>query len=186
MITELKRYAYTLHWLLPELWLAGYKFIESGAPVAGDVVMLQSAPMSDWDLSIFRDDCGRGDYLLESLKTGAVCRWSNVGIKVLSRKWVESHAQIRWTDEQFRFQRLFDAERVRADYYIHLPYLFPFDAESAVIGSRTRFGLDELRTQSEPFDWRKMSRGDLRTLMARQIREHERLAKEAREAKAAA
>jgi hypothetical protein len=183
-MSELARYEYAIQRLIPDLLFGGYmKMVESGStPVAGDIVMLHAAPQSVWHLSIFREKLGPDEFLLESLKTGKECRWSNVGIMVLSRKWVAEWPRILWTDEQFRFARIFDAECRRADYYMHLPYLEDFTPESAVIATRTRFSSDELRTQSDPFDWREMSRADLRTRIATQVCAHRALSQEARKA----
>lgn len=174
-MSELKRYDYAVQHLLRMFWLDGYKGCESGArPVVGDLVMLQSAPDGPWHLSFYREHLGTDNHLLESLKTGDLCRWSNVGFTVISRKWQAEHPRVRWTDEQFAFSRKVDAEIRRGDYYITIPGLpaDTFTPESAVVATRTRFSLDGITTRSDPFDWRTLNRGDIRRLLAKQVRVH--------------
>lgn len=183
---ELKRYDYAIQRLLPSLWLRGYDFSERGDPVPGDLVMLQSAPQSEWHLSWYVKDQGGDRHLLESLKTGELCNWSNVGLIVMNRKWVSEHECIRWTDKQFAFEKTFRAEFKKADFYIHLPYISRFDGDSVYITYRVRYGLNETLTQAEPFGIEGASRGDLRTHLWKWLRIHKQNADAAKAAKKSA
>lgn len=182
---ELKRYDYAIQRLLPELlfrFKRGGMIDYSGSAEQGDIVMLQSAPDSEWHLSIYHQDCGDGYYLLESLKTGKMMRWGNVGILRLSPEWTAEHPRIRWTEKQFAFDRMFCAELKRGDYYIHIPYFTDFCQEWVTIATRTRFSLDDTQTRSEPMRWAAMKRADLRDAMARQVAEHRAAAEKRKEA----
>lgn len=70
----LRRYDYAMNLLLPHLILWGWKCQIDRDPVEGDIVVLQSAPASEWHISIYRGRSEGGHYdcqhLLESLKTG--------------------------------------------------------------------------------------------------------------------
>lgn len=171
-MTELRRYDFAIQRLLPFLWLNGFKSSESGSPVPGDLVNLQSAPDSEWHLSFYIEDQKDGYHLLESLKTGKLMRWSNVGFVVMSREWVRDYECIRWSDEQFRFSNLLRAESRRADFYISLPFIEKMTKGHAVIGFRTRHSLDKVRTIGNEFDFNKLSRGDLRTYLYALERKH--------------
>lgn len=171
-MTELRRYDFTIQRLLTFLWLNGFKSSETGKPAQGDLVKLQSAPDSEWHLSFYIENQNDGYHLLESLKTGKLMRWGNVGFVVLSREWVRDNERIRWTDEQFRFADLLRAESRRADFYINLPFIEKITKDRAVIGFRTRHSLDKVRTIGNAFDFNKFSRGDLRTYLYALERKH--------------
>lgn len=163
-MSELRRYDYAIQNLLPSLWLGGFQFAERDRnPVPGDLVMLQSAPMTEWHLSWYVEKHPhRDEHLLESLKTGKQCNWSNVGLIIMSRKWVRDYAKVRWTDEQFGFERLFTAERQKAEFYLHLPYIDRFEGDQVHIGFRVRHGFSSTRTVAEPFTFAASTRADLR------------------------
>lgn len=161
---ELKRYDYAIQNLLPSLWLKGFKFAEPDrTPVSGDLVMLQSAPQTEWHLSWYVEKHpDREEHLLESLKTGNLCNWGNVGLIIMSREWVRDYAKIKWTDEQFGFEKRFMAEFRKADFYLHLPYIDRFEGDQVHIGFRVRHGFSATRTAAEPFNFATSTRADLR------------------------
>lgn len=170
---ELSRYEYAVQSLLGEMSIYGHDCFErSREALHGDIVMLQCAPQSEWHLSIYVERLGDDMHMLESLKTGAKCRWSNVGIRIVKREWIASHPRIRWTDEQFSFCRRFDAEVARGGYYWDLPCMAEFTQSALVIGTRTRFSSDSVRTLSDPIFWHTLSRADIRCLLAIQVRKH--------------
>jgi hypothetical protein len=185
-MTDLKRYDYAIQRLLPSLWLRGYDFAERGdKPSPGDLVMLQSAPQSDWHLSWYvKGDSDR--HLLESLKTGELCNWSNVGLIIMNREWVADQVCIRWTDKQFAFEKAFRAEYKKADFYMHLPYLDRFEGDDVFIKFRVRFGLDETLTAADPFNIEGSTRADLRCHLWKWLSIHKNVAEAAMAAKRAA
>jgi len=132
--------------------------------------MLQSAPLSDWQLSIYRG-CGEGGrydrkHLLESLKTGQLCDWSNVGFHVLKPDIVCVDDRWRWSDEQFAFSDKFEKVYRNADFHMAIPFIVGFDGDVVNITFRTRFSFDENLTQVPPFEWRKITQ---KALMAKLI-----------------
>lgn len=162
-MTELRRYDHAVQKLLPVLWLRGYNFSEqSDEPLPGDLVMLQSAPDTEWHLSWYLEDQGDDRHLLESLKTGKTCTWTNVGFVIMNRNWVSKNPRIRWTDEQFAFEALFNAESRRAGFHHHVPFIEGFDEGAAIIKFRVRFARTETLTTADPFAIRDITRADLR------------------------
>lgn len=160
-MAELRRYSYVLHGLLPALILNGWACRLSREPEVGDLVMLQSAPESQWLISIYRG-CGPGGHYdrrhtLESLKTGELCDWHNVGFHVLDLKACSVGERWTWTDEQFEFADKFAKVHRQADFYLNLPFIDRFDGELVHIIFRTRFGFDGIRTPVPPFAWKKIS-----------------------------
>jgi len=163
IVGELKRYDYAIQNLLPSLWLKGFNFAERDQePEPRDLVMLQCAPQTEWHLSFYVERCtDRDGHVLESLKTGRLCNWSNVDLVIMSREWVSTHRKVRWTDEQFAFEKTFMAESRKANFYMHLPYIERFNGDHAHIGFRVRYGIDSTLTIADPFNI-DGSRGDLR------------------------
>lgn len=162
-MNELRRYDYAIQRLLPHFWLSGFRATDSGNPRPGDLVMLQSAPDSEWHLSFYIEDQDDGYHMLESLKTGKLCRWGNVGFVVISREWVSDLPRLRWTDTQLRFNDLYSAEVRRADFWMYLPFIERLDGSMAFLGFRTRHNLNPVRTMADGFDFSEASRGDLRS-----------------------
>ncbi|WP_313401470.1 hypothetical protein [Stenotrophomonas sp.] len=159
MTTELRRYEPVIQRLLPSLLLHGWKCRGEGSPVPGDLVMLQSAPQSEWHLSIYRQ-AGAGEdfeqrHLLESLKTGKHCWWENVGFHVIDRKKCAIGREAEWDDAQFEFNDKFRKVYRKADFYIPIPFIDRFDGEAVVFKFRTRYGINDKRTELQPFLWRK-------------------------------
>ncbi len=184
-MTELLRYDYTIQKLLPKLWLRGMHAAEmSEEPVPGDLVMLQSAPDSEWHLSWYVQDQGSDNHLLESLKTGKLCKWGNVGFVIIDRKWVSERERMRWTDKQFAFEKMFEAEFTKGCFYQHLPFIERFEGDNLFVTFRIRFGsADDTRTKAEPFNIEGASRADLRCHLWKWLAIHKRNDDAARAAK---
>lgn len=126
----------------------------------GDLVAITSAPVSDWYLSWMRECDGKDRYLLESVETGKLCWWSNVGIEYLERQSVADNPQWRWTDRQFAFDDRWKKVCYKEkDAYITLPVPPRFgDGWQVILGTRTRFGLDDYRPTRTFPDWRKVTK----------------------------
>jgi len=160
MASELRRYEPVIQRLLLSLILYGWGCRKSqDEPVQGDLVMLQSAPQSDWHLSIYRQ-AGAGEgfeqrHLLESLKTGMLCWWANVGFHVIDRDKCAIGREADWDDAQHAFNDKFKKVYRRADFYLALPYIDRFDGDSVIFIFRTRFGINDKLTELQPFPWRK-------------------------------
>lgn len=132
--------------------------------------MLSCAPPSEWGLSIYRG-CGEGGHYdkkhtLESLKTGVECDWSNVGFHVLDQEECGVGYKWQWTDEQFAFDDKFMKACRKQDFYIAVPYIDEFDGELVKVAFRTRYGLNDKKTQIPPFEWRKISLKKLGEVLA--------------------
>jgi hypothetical protein len=160
MPTELRRYDYVVQCLLsalslPYTWDAR---IVGGTPAkCGDLVMLTSAPLSEWHLSFYLEDVRPGEYLLESVKTGKLAKWSNVGLARVDCERAYIGDKMRWTDAQYAFEDTFKKVFRRGDYYIELPFISGFDGEHVLISVRTRFGLNKETTPLAPLPYRKIT-----------------------------
>ena len=107
-------------------------------PMEGDLVLLSSAPMSEWRLSWYvgkrhQEGWSCDEYVLQSASTGELCWWSNVGLNVLCRKTTQQHPEWRWDDEQVEFNsnwiKWMDDQ---ADGYIYRPMYCSFYAGEEV------------------------------------------------------
>lgn len=168
MTTEAKgamrRYDVVINRLLMALLLYGWKCRKScDDPSPGDVVMLSCAPPSEWDLSIYRENQGNGYHLLESMRTGALGRWANVGFHTLDRDKIGLPKSIDWTDEQFAFSDKFHKACKRGGFYAAIPFIDRFDGNTAHVIFRTRFGWDENLTPVDIVGWSKIT---LKSLLA--------------------
>lgn len=163
---EMRRYGIAVQRLLQAMILHGWKCQKGDTPKPGDLVMLTSAPPSDWHLSFYRQDQQNGYHLLESLRTGELCPWGNVGFLVIDREKVGLLERAEWSDAQFEFQDKFHKVYSRADFYINIPFIDRFEGDLVHVAFRTRFGLDEIRTAVEPIRWPKVNHKALRAALA--------------------
>lgn len=161
----LRRYDYAMSALLPSLILWGPKCWIARDPFEGDIVILQSAAASEWHISIYHGHGEGGHYdrnhLLESLRTGRLCNWTNVGFLVLDKKECAVNELWLWTDEQFDFSDKMGKVSRKADFYLAIPFIDKFDGDVVNIKFRTRFGLDDKITNVPPFEWRKITQKSL-------------------------
>lgn len=164
-MAELRRYNGALSRVLTSLLLYGWQCKASGAPAPGDYVLLQCAPPSDWDFSIYRENQGNDFHMLESMKTGQLCRWSNVGFHVLDKEKVGFTRETEWADEQFAFRDKFVKVCKRAGYYREVPFIDEFNGETVIIGFRTRFHMDDVVERVTVEGWRKVTLKRLRAAM---------------------
>jgi hypothetical protein len=175
---SLRRYEYAMHWLVSALLLRGFQCSMSRDPMEGDIVLLQSAPISEWDVSIYRG-CGEGghytrEHLLESLSTGRLGKWHNVGFHVLDPNACNIDERWLWEDAQFDFSDKLAKVHRKSEFYIALPFIDKFDGEMVSIKFRTRFSFDDKITQVPPFEWRKITQ---KVLMAK-LQEYEAIHKQ--------
>lgn len=163
---ELRRYDYLIQRLLSTLLLSDFKAYKSDVvPKLGDLVMLQSAPQSEWHLSYFVEDCPDGYHLLESVKTGELMRWGNVGLLVLNEEVIGAGEPARWNDAQFDFRDKFVKVSRKADFYISIPFIAGFEGDKVKITFRTRFSFDDVLTLIEPFHWPKITQKKLLSIL---------------------
>lgn len=160
-MADLRRYGTVIQRLLPSLLLKGWKCRKAGEPSTGDLVMLQSAPESDWHISIYRE-AGAGEnfsqkHLLESLKTGQLCWWVNVGFHVIDREACGIGREADWGDAMFEFNDKFRKALKKCDFYMALPFIDRFDGDHVIFKFRTRYGIDSKITELRPFPWRKVT-----------------------------
>ncbi len=169
IIKSLRRYDVAINRLLPALLLNGWKCRKSGSgnnPSPGDIVMLSSAPPSEWDLSIYRSDEGNGYHLVESMRTGVIGRWGNVGFYILDREKIGFPQSVDWTDEQFAFSDKFHKVYRRAGFHMAVPFIDRFEGDTAHIIFRTRYSLDDKLTPADISGWQKITQ---RSLMAQLV-----------------
>ena len=72
----------------------------------GDLILLSGTNQKAWALCWLRrisTEQPENRYLCESIETGEVCWWSNVGIEYLDRDVIARHPQWKWTDRQHVF-----------------------------------------------------------------------------------
>lgn len=117
-------------------------------PIPGDLVCLTSASPSEWYLSWYLELIPQSDYysnihVLESIETGKVCNWRNVGFDILCRDVVKQYPEWRWTDKQYAFKdRWFRACYKKRAAFMTLPKSPIFhDGGGVTIGTRKRHGL---------------------------------------------
>lgn len=174
----MRRYEYAMHWLMSSLLLRGFECRLNRDPMEGDIVLLQSAPISEWDVSIYRG-CGEEggtysrEHLLESLSTGRLGKWHNVGFHVLSEEKCNIDQRWRWEDAQFEFSDKLAKVHRKADFHMALPFIDKFDGDMVSLKFRTRFSFDDKITQVPPFEWRKITQ---KALMAK-LQEYEAIHK---------
>lgn len=157
MDRELRRYGLVIDRLLSSMLVHGWNSRRDGDPKPGDLVMLSCAPPSAWHLSFYRERLPNDCHLLESVKTGEVCSWTNVGFHVIDEDKAGLSDRIRWTDAQLEFAEKFTKANRRADFHMNLPYIDRFDGELVHVCFRTRYGIDEIRTSVMPIRWQKVT-----------------------------
>lgn len=132
--------------------------------VAGDLVILQSAPASKWAigwlLSVDESNPGWPRYLIESLDDGAQAWWDNVGVDYLDREIVSNSPQWRWTDRQWAFRDRWTRLCYKAkNAHIVRPMQPEFGRGYEVtLGTRTSYGFDDIRPSRTFPDWRKVTK----------------------------
>jgi hypothetical protein len=148
----------------------------------GDLVIIKSAPVSKWTIGWLEEidtsnpNCRR--YAIESLEDGQICWWHNIGIEYFPRD--KLHPSWRWTDKQWEFQdrwnRVCFKER---DAYINLPIPPVFGEDfSVTLGTRTRFGFDDIRPTRTFPDWRKVTKAIMAQCYDECVAEHDTVAAE--------
>ncbi len=130
-------------------------------PVTGDLVALQSAPISEWYLSwvIQREEKGSSyddKYLLESVDSNKLCNWENVSFYRLDRKIVDNHPQWRWEDKQFELRDKWVRAFKRRNAYIFRPCIPIFHDDGSVsLPVRKMFDQGEIARSTFP-NWKKV------------------------------
>lgn len=138
-------------------------YAKNDLPQVGDLLRLTSIRMSQWSLCWLHDiRVGGEEFLCESIETGEMCWWSNVGVSYLDREAVASNPQWRWNDRQHKFNKRWNKVCYRDhDAYITLPLRAVFgEGNSVTLGTRRRyggFGNDFRPSESFP-DWRKVTK----------------------------
>lgn len=129
----------------------------------GDLILLTSIRHKRWSLAWLLEIDKRqygNRYLCESIETGELCWWENVGVEYLDRDVVESSENWKWTDRQFQFEDRWNRVCYKQhDAYITLPLPPRFgDGHQVTLGTRTRYGLDDKRPEKTFDDWRKVTK----------------------------
>lgn len=148
----IKRFPATSGFFIDESYSRGENF----GPKKGDLVLLGSAPDSEWYLSWYEEKVHHyyDDYdelkepsryevehLLRSVETQKLCNWSNVSIYFLDRKELENYPSWKWNDAQFKFKDLWwDICYKDMDAYILIPVYPEFgEGHEVTLRLRVRF-----------------------------------------------
>lgn len=141
--------------------------------VAGDLVLMQSAPASKWRLSWLVERVGGDLYLCASVIDRELCNWSNVRVAYLHRPTLKQHPEWRWDDDQFAFDDRWMKACKRHDPYIYRPLSADFgDDGVATIGVRCRFSRDAAYTTVQVPNWRKITQRDMAGIYLALVAEH--------------
>lgn len=138
----------------------------SHLPQVGDLVIVQYAPATKWNLGWLREMSnapGGIVYTVESLEDQSLCNWSNVGIAIMPHEHIRT--RYRWSDRQFEFQkRLAKVAAKVNDYSIRLQDT-AFDGDDAVIIAHERWGFAAGEIPHPFFrrvkNWRKLTMGNM-------------------------
>ncbi|WP_156892476.1 hypothetical protein [Salaquimonas pukyongi] len=135
---------------------------------AGDLILVSGIPQHGWSLCWLHrisSDQPENRYLCESVETGEMSWWSNVGIEYLDRDVVESHPQWRWTDQQFAFNdRWQRACGEPADWRGLKPLMPVFEAGfSVALALQAATGWREERQERRFEDYRKVTKTEMRS-----------------------
>ena len=133
-------------------------------PQIGDLVIPTATPITQWTLSWLLDisDTRKTytpDYLLQSVETGEICNWSNVGIKYFDRTVLRKHPEWTWSDRQFAFNDRWKKtcyKKHKANFYI--PAMPKFGPEHQVtLGVLTKLSYHGRQKTRTFEDWRKVT-----------------------------
>lgn len=150
---ELRRYDYVVQQLVGSLTIARHGYHTQGVsiPAVGDLVILRSAPATDWHLSFYVSQEGNDIHILESLKHGQLASWTNVGFFRVDPELCGISYSYKWTDEMFAFRDKFMQARVKLEVYSILPHLVSFDGDNAQIKFRRRWENELSEALSFPY-----------------------------------
>jgi hypothetical protein len=169
----LRRYDVITARVFPSLVLYGWQCHKGNDPQANDLVILTSAPPTEWALSFYRELLPDGRHLLESVRTGALCRWDDVGFMVIDKDKVGITHDAYWSDDQFAFHDKFRKAWKKGGFYIAVPYIEKFDGDAVHMGFRTRWGLNDIITPFVVEAWKKVTQKALLARMKEAETEHE-------------
>lgn len=152
-------------------------------PVIGDLVSLQCAPVTKWQLSWYMGEERETEtsfkrYLLSSIEDREECWWTNVGFSVYRPRHGDGKIpdRFRWTDRQYDFNKkvqrvCYDMENgvIRSD---EVRFGNGFEAD---ISFYKRFGLDMPWRYGKKFqDFRKVTISDIALLYNLAVKDGER------------
>ena len=144
-------------------------------PEKGDLVSLQSAPPSKWQISWYiRSERPEGwsedRHLLQSIEDRQECWWHNVGFSIYKPTNFDGKipARFRWSDRQYAFNSRWHRVCLHNDDYEIRPYDASFrEGFSVTLATRKRWSIDENWKFERNFDdWRKVTIGMMEKLYA--------------------
>lgn len=102
----------------------------------GDLIVMTATPINKWYLSwVIEIEKGsnqyQNNYLCQSIETGKLIWWRNVGMQFMDREVVKENPQWRWTDRQFAFNDRWN--KVAKKEYFH-------GGTFSIMATRPKFG----------------------------------------------
>ena len=145
----------------------------------GDLILLSGTGKKAWALCWLHrvsSDEPENRYLCESIETGEMCWWSNVGIEYLDRDVVASHPQWKWNDEQFvfndRWREICGELADRRELKPLAPEFGP--AHVVTLSLQSTEGWREERVRREFADYRKVTGTEMRAFFTHGLCEMEK------------
>ena len=139
----------------------------------GSLCVLQSAPISEWQVSFYIGEDKPGHHLLESAQTGRVCRWTNVSVNWLDDERANGHW--RWSDRQYDINDrwLRACRKGGTSYFTTVPTYAEFDGDTVVLKMRRKFDQSGARVSRSFEKWWRLKAGEMRTACAEMREEME-------------
>lgn len=126
-------------------------------PVAGDLVRIEFARATKWDLSWFESKVGYA-FNLRSIEDRALSDWSNIELSVFDREMVEKHPEWRWCDAQFKIWQWMI--KAYTSYAIR-PMMPVYDGDRVQLRTRAVFSQDVICDGLFFENWRKLKYRDV-------------------------
>ncbi len=144
-------------------------------PKPGDLVRIESAPVSKWTISWFVDwiDKSWNACLLKSVEDHQIGRWTNIGISVYNRDVIAGAPEFQWNDAQFKLWDWWRSPGKKGEVFLVIPELPAFEGDSVRLQCRIRHGWGEPTTPRTFDNWRKLKKKDLYAFFRESVAEYE-------------
>lgn len=127
-------------------------------PKPGDLVIMTGViDPGEWYLSWVHEAISEHEAVLESIETGRMCRWYNVGFYVFNNP----QEQWRWSDDQFKFHDW--CKKICKDCIFHTRC--SFKGNEVTVKTIGRYGLAKYNREFVFEDYRKVKYKELKELL---------------------